>query len=219
MIPLYQPGTSVLHRMPAGAKLLALLALGIGVSLWRESPWAALSAWCVVVLGFLVVRTGRPGWSVLRGCAAGLHLLGVHVWRLKWLALLVAVPQVIFLPLETAGINTARILAIVLLAGLFTLTTRVSDVMELLTRGLGPLERAGLRRFGLTAERLSLAMALTMRSVPVVFGFYGQIREARRARGARTSLAGTAGMTTPLLVMSLQHAQETAEALAARGVR
>lgn len=218
MIPLYRPGASLLHRMPAGAKLLLLLAVGIVVSLWRESLWAPTLAWGLVLLGYLLVRQ-RAAAGVLEAAGKGLWVLLRQLWRLKWLVVLVAVPQLIFLEPSTAALNTARILAVILLAGLFTLTTRVSDVLELLSRGLLPLERAGLGRLGLTAERLSLAMALTMRSVPVVFGFYREITEARRARGASTSPAAAVSMTTPLLVMSLRHAEETAEALAARGVR
>lgn len=207
-----------MHRMPAGAKLLLLLAVGIVVSLWRESLWAPALAWGLVLLGYLLVRQ-RAAAGVLQAAGNGLWVLLRQLWRLKWLVVLVAVPQLIFLEPTTAALNTARILAVILLAGLFTLTTRVSDVLELLSRGLLPLERAGLGRLGLTAERLSLAMALTMRSVPVVFGFYREIIEARRARGASTSPAAAVSMTTPLLVMSLRHAEETAEALAARGVR
>ncbi|WP_044495970.1 energy-coupling factor transporter transmembrane component T [Nesterenkonia massiliensis] len=218
MIPLYCPGASLLHRMPAGAKLLLLLAVGIVVSLWRESLWAPALAWGLVLLGYLLVRQ-RAAAGVLEAAGNGLWVLLRQLWRLKWLVVLVAVPQLIFLEPSTAALNTARILAVILLAGLFTLTTRVSDVLELLSRGLLPLERAGLGRLGLTAERLSLAMALTMRSVPVVFGFYRETTEARRARGASTSPAAAVSMTTPLLVMSLRHAEETAEALAARGVR
>lgn len=209
MIPLYRPGSSALHRTPASAKLLLLLGIGIAASLWRDEVWVAVAIWGVVLLGSLFAR---PGWR-------GLGDLGAMLWRLKWLVALVAVPQLLFLTAEEAALNTARIIAVILLAGLFTLTTRVSDVQELIMGGFIPLERAGLGRLGVTAERVSLAMALTMRSVPVVFGFYGDIREARRARGAWSRLTGVAGVTTPLLVMSLRHAEETSEALAARGVR
>ena len=142
-----------------------------------------------------------------------------RLWSLKWLVLLIAVPQLIFLAPTEAVITTARILAVVLLAGLFTLTTKVSAVMDLVLAGFAPLERLGLARVGLGADRVALAMSLTMTAIPTVFGFYGEIREARRARGARTGPLGVVRMTTPLLVMTLKHAEETAEALTARGVR
>lgn len=209
MIPLYRPGVSALHRTPAGVKLAALVSVGIAVALWRDSPLVAAAAWAVVLGGFLLAYPG----------AGGAVQLLVRVWALKWLVVLIAVPQLIFLAPAEAGITTARILAVVLLAGLFTLTTKVSAVMDLVLAGFAPLERMGLGRLGLSADRVALAMSLTMTAIPTVFGFYGEIREARRARGAKTGPFGAVKMTTPLLVMTLKHAEETAEALTARGVR
>lgn len=209
MIPLYSPGGSPLHRTPAGAKLAALVVVGIAVSVWRDSLWVAAAAWVMVMCGYLLAyQRGRGAAELLR-----------RIWALKWLVLLIAVPQLIFVAPPEAAITTVRITAVVLLAGLFTLTTRVSAVMDLVLVGFRPLERLGLGRLGLTAERVALAMSLTMTAIPTVFGFYTEIREARRARGAKLGPAGVVGATTPLLVMTLRHAEETAEALVARGVR
>ena len=209
MIPLYNPGSSALHRAPAGAKLAALVAVGIAVSIWRDSPWVAAGAWAILLCGYLLAfRRGR-----------GVVELLLRVWTLKWLVVLIAVPQLIFVTPPEAVITSARIIAVVMLAGLFTLTTRVSAVMELVLLGLRPVERLGLGRLGLTAERAALAMSLTMTAIPTVFGFYREIREARRARGAKLGPGGVVSATTPLLVMTLRHAEETADALVARGVR
>lgn len=209
MIPLYWPGHSLLHRTPAAAKLAALLVVGIMVSLLRGEPWVAVGVWGVVLAGYLAAFRPHRGLG---------HLLR-RLWSMKWLVVLIAVPQLLFLPVDEASITTARIIAIILLAGLFTLTTPVSEVMDLVLSVMRPLERIGLGRIGVTADRVALAIALAMRSVPVVFGFYSEIRQARAARGASTGPAAAAGMTAPLLVMTLRHAEQTAEALAARGVR
>lgn len=216
MIPLYRPGTSLVHRVPAWLKLVLLVALGVTVALWRDDWRVAATAWCVVVLGYLLAGRGQGVFSAVQ---RGLTDLAQMVWRLKWLAVLILVPQLLFREVDEAAITTLRILAIILLAGLFTLTTRVSDVLDLLLALLRPLDRMGLGKLGLTAERAALSMALTMRSVPTVFGYYSEIRQARQARGAKTGAGGVVSMTTPLLVMSLRHAEQTAEALAARGVR
>lgn len=209
MIPLYSPGTSALHRAPAGAKLVALVAVGLAVSIWRDSAWVAAGAWAMVLCGYMLAfRRWRGAAELLR-----------RLWALKWLALLIAVPQLIFVPAPEAVITSARILAVVMLAGLFTLTTRVTAVMELVLLGFRPVERLGFGRLGLTAERVALAMSLTMTAIPTVFGFYGDIREARRARGAKQGPGAVVSTTTALLVMTLKHAEETAEALVARGVR
>lgn len=198
VMPLYQPGTSVLHRAGVGTKFLLVFALALGVSLQRENLWVVLTAWAVVVLGHLLAGVGVPG--LLR-----------RLWGLRWILLILTVPQLIFLEPQTAMLNVARVVAVIMVAGLFTLTTRTSDILAGFDRALAPLGRLGV-----DTSRISLALSLTIRSVPVILAFSGQIREALRARGRRVT---PRALIMPLLVMSLRHAEETAEALAARGVR
>ncbi len=202
MIPLYRPGDSPVHALPVWVKFVLLFAAAALVSFQRESVWALTSLWGVAIAGYLMSGAGVSG-------------LLLQIWRLKWLVVVLTVPQLIFLDLESTAFNLSRVLGVVLLAALLTRTTRTTDILTSFYAVLKPLERAGLHRFGFDAERASLALSLTIRSVPVVMGFSADIREAQRARGAR---AAPHRMIVPLLVMSLHHADETAEALAARGV-
>ncbi|GAA1145144.1 energy-coupling factor transporter transmembrane component T family protein [Nesterenkonia lutea] len=202
MIPLYRAGRSALHRMPVGAKFLFIFLAALSASIFRENPWVLLVIWASVLAGY-----------VLSGLGPGALL--AQLWRLKWLVLVLTLPGLIFLsPAETA-FNLTRVLAVVLLAALFTLSTATSDILSGCERLLRPLDPQ-LARFGLSSERISLGLSLTIRSVPVILSFYSEIREAQRARGMRPTPRAT---VMPLLVMSLRHAEETAEALAARGVR
>lgn len=202
MIPLYRPGISYLHRMPVGAKFLGIFLAALTASIFRENLAALLGVWALTFTGFLLSGIG------LRGLLA-------QLWRLKWLALVLTIPQLIFLTPAETGFNVARVLAVVLMAALFTLTTATSDILSSFERLLRPVDPL-LLRLGLSAERISLALSLTIRSVPLILSFYADIREAQRARGMRPTPRAT---VLPLLVMSLRHAEETAEALAARGVR
>lgn len=202
MIPLYRPGTSPLHRMPVGAKFIGIFLAALVASVFRETLGVLVGIWVVTLVGFLLSGIG------LRGLFA-------QLWRLKWLVLVLTLPQLIFLTPAETGFNVARVLAVVLLAALFTLTTATSDILASFERVLRPVDPL-LQRLGLSAERISLALSLTIRSVPVILSFYADIREAQRARGMRPTPRAT---VLPLLVMSLRHAEETAEALAARGVR
>ncbi|MBO0596446.1 energy-coupling factor transporter transmembrane protein EcfT [Nesterenkonia sp. E16_7] len=202
MIPLYQPGTSYLHRLPVGAKFLGIFLAALIASIFRENLAVLLGVWALTLTGFLLSGVG------LRGLLA-------QLWRLKWLALVLIIPQLIFLTPAETGFNVARVLAVVLMAALFTLTTATSDILSSFERLLRPVDPL-LLRLGLSAERISLALSLTIRSVPLILSFYAEIREAQRARGMRPTPRAT---VLPLLVMSLRHAEETAEALAARGVR
>lgn len=198
VIPLYRPGSSPLHRTGVTTKFLAVFIIALAVSLQRENPWVVLTAWVLVSLGHLAAGVGLKG-------------LVRQLWRLRWILVILTVPQLIFLPPDTAALNVTRVLAVIMVAGLFTLTTRTSDILATFEYILAPLGRMGLN-----TSRFSLALSLTIRSVPVILSFSAQIREALRARGRKVT---PKALVMPLLVMSLRHAEETAEALAARGVR
>ena len=47
-IGLFRPGSSPIHRLPAGLKLLALVLAGLG-SVFLHTPWQ-VTVWLVVVL-------------------------------------------------------------------------------------------------------------------------------------------------------------------------
>jgi biotin transport system permease protein len=121
------------------------------------------------------------------------------------------VPQLIFLGPEAAGANTARVTAAVLLAGLLVLTTRVTDLLDAVERGLRPLER-----FRFDSERAAVLLTVTLTTVPVLARLAQEVRDAQRARGARPGLRLFA---VPFLILSLKHADQLGEALSARGVR
>lgn len=196
MISLYRPGRSPLHRAPAWAKLVGLAVLALAASLFPHTVWTALGA-LVVVLALYAI--GGPG-PVEFGC---------QLWRAKWIVVVLAVSQVIFLGPEAAIIGTTRVVAVVLLAALVTLTTPMGEMLETLERALEPL-----RRLGLDPWRVAFTVSLTIAAVPVIADLSRQIREARRARGVRLGLHGI----VTLLVLTLRHADDVADALTARGL-
>jgi biotin transport system permease protein len=105
---------------------------------------------------------------------------------------------------------TANLLALVLLATLVTLTTRTTALVDTIVRACRPL-----RLVGVDPERVGLLLALGIRSVAVVVGLAGQVREAQVARGLSASPTAFA---VPLVVRSLRHAEALGDALVARGV-
>ncbi|OXM67466.1 MULTISPECIES: energy-coupling factor transporter transmembrane component T family protein [Amycolatopsis] len=191
----YEPGTSVLHRAPAGVKFLALLALAAVIFVLRSPLWLGVLC-AVAVVGYGVARVSwRRCWGLLRS----LGLLVVVVFALQWW----------LLGLEPAVVVCLRIVAALAAANLVTLTTRVDDLVAAVERGLGPL-----RRFGVRPERLGLLVGLTLQAVATLTGIAGEVREAAKARGADRSVVA---FTVPFLVRTLRHADELGEALAARG--
>lgn len=195
MISLYRPGRSPLHRTPAWAKLLGLTALVLAISLHPHTG-VSLAITGAGVVGLYALALLPPA-EVLR-----------QLWLAKWIVVLMVVTQLLFLTPWDALANTVRVVSIVLLAALLTLTTRSEELLETLEAALSPLARLGVdpRRVGLT---LSLAISM----LPVVAGMAARIRDAQRARGVRLGVRAV----VPLLVLALRHADDVADALSARG--
>ena len=193
---LYRPGRSPLHRAPAWAKLVVLIAAG-AASLLLDRPWQVAAALGVVVAGYAVA--GVPPRVMLRQARPLVWILGA-----------VAVFHVLATGWERAVVVVGVLLALVLLAALVTLTTRTVDLVDVLVAWLRPL-----RPLRVDPERVGLLLALAIRSVPVVVGLAQEVRDAQRARGLTASPSAYA---VPLVIRSLRHADELGEALAARGV-
>jgi len=197
MIVLYRPGTSLLHRMPAGAKVLVFAALVLAIALTANSVWTLPTAGILAISLYLMAGLGIP--TLVR-----------QLYAARWIALVMLVTQVFFLPVLAAISNTSRVLVVIVLAALITLTTRVPALLDATERALAPL-----RRFGVNPAGIGLVLALTITAIPVIGGFAADIREAQRARGAPVRLQT---FVVPLLVMSLKHSDELADALTARGI-
>ncbi len=196
MIGLYQPGSSVLHRLPAGWKLLGLLLAIIGVVL-LTAPWQLAVAALVAAGGFALARIpARTAWAQL--------------WPMRWFILLIAVFQVIVAGPERALMVCGTLLLTVALAALVTLTTRVTEMLDVCQRMLGPL-----RRFGVDPDRAGLVLALTIRCIPLMVEIVGAVSQARKARGASFSIRA---LVVPAVVRALRRADAIGDALTARGV-
>ena len=140
----------------------------------------------------------------------GPRTLVAQVWPLRWIVLLL-------LPFQwwTAGWYAAvgivgTLVVAVAAAGLVSLTTRVTDLLDVITRLLRPA-----RALGVDPDRVALLLALTIRAVPVIAGTLQEARDARRARGLERS---TRALVTPVVVRTIRHADRVGDALAARGV-
>lgn len=193
---LYEPGTSIVHRLGAGWKLLGLLAFAI-LTFVFGSPTALAALVLAVVAGYALARIPvRRCWQLARV----LIPLAIIVFGLQWW----------MLGFDRALTVSLRLLATLAAANLFTLVTRVEDLVTTVETALGPL-----RRFGVRPESVGLLVGLTLQAVTALSTIAGQVREAQRARGAERSFPAFA---IPFLVRTLRHADDLGEALAARGV-
>jgi len=195
VIALYLPGTSLLHRVRAGIKLLGLVVLALLISLW---PHTAIT---VALTGALVI-------GLYAGALYPPTVLLRQLWLAKWIIVLMVATQLVFLTPWDAMVNTVRVAAIVLLAGLLTLTTRSEELLDALEAGLRPLAP-----WGVDARRVGVTLSLTISMLPVIADLARRVREAQRARGVRIGYHAV----VPILVLALRHADDVADALSARG--
>ena len=129
---------------------------------------------------------------------------------LRWFLLVMAPFQWWSGGWEAVVVTLGGMVVAVAAAGLVTLTTRVSEMLDGVQRLAQPL-----RHVGVSPERVALTVSLTLRSIPVVGQLLQQTLDARRARGLDRSVRAVA---TPLVIRTVRHAERVGDALAARGV-
>jgi biotin transport system permease protein len=195
MLTLTCPFDHPLRRAPAGAKL-AGLAIGTTALFLTTGAWIAAAA----LAGVLALHlAGDP-----RVLPFALRLL----WPL-WPFAVVAVAWHLWrgTPVEGAAV-LLRMAAAVMAANLVTMTTRLDDMIAVLTRALAPLRPI------LPPRRAALALALAIRFVPDLMLTGARLAEAWRARSPRRPLHR---LIPPLTLAAIDTADRAAEALRARG--
>lgn len=192
----YRPGTSLLHRLPTGIKLLTLIAGILAVSILIRRPWHLVAPAAAVVV--LYGLAGVPVPTAIRQLRPAL-----------WMLLFIGAFQLLVAGWQRAVVVCGVLIISIALAALMGLTTRISEMLDAITRFLTPL-----RRVGVNPERIALLLAMTIRCIPLMFEVINQVSEARKARGLGFSLRSFA---VPVIVGTLMTADAMGEALAARG--
>ena len=196
MLSLYVPGTTPVHRAPAGLKL-AVLAL-IGLALFATARLVLVAAALVLVLAAGLL------WARLPSRALNWQVRPVWMWLVALFGfhLLVTGPLV-------GAVAVLRLLTLVLAAAVVTTTTRMTALVAVIEWLTSPLRVLGIR-----PARVGLVIAMTLRFIPLVSDRATRIREAQAARGADRVRPA---MVVPLLVQVLRMATTVGEALDARG--
>lgn len=195
MMSPYLSRVTWLHHVPATAKLIGLAL--IGVALLPVQDWRILAG-CLAVVSAIYLSLGREAVTRMNLFKPLLPLLlvigGLQAFAAGWSA---------------AATVLIRLVVMIMLANLVTLTTTISSLMEAILPLLRPL-----RHIGLSPKKLSLAITLVVRFVPVLFSGWKAREDAWRSRsGRRLSLHVVAAFIADTLKM----ADHVAEALDARG--
>lgn len=193
---LYVPGRSWLHRLGVGWKYLLLLLLTVPVLVVAD-PVVSVVALAVTMV---LLVTARVGWRFALALPRALWIL---------LAVLAGYQVLVGRP-DLAVVVCANLVTAVYASRLLTLTTPGPVLIDALVTGLGPF-----RRLGLDPERVGLAIAVMVRSVPMLLDTFEQVRQAARARGRDRNLFA---LVSPVVVRAVGQAQATGAALQARGL-
>ncbi|MEP2724331.1 energy-coupling factor transporter transmembrane protein EcfT [Roseibium sp.] len=191
---LYVDTDSPIHRLHAGVKLSSLVVVGTAVFLLNEWLYLAAVLLATVALYFVARIPLKVAYAQLRPV---LYLLAI-----------IFIVQSLF-DHWTMGVTVAlRFLCLILFASLITLTTRVSEMVDVIESAMQPFTP-----FGVNPAKTSLAISLAIRFLPVIAQKFHDVREAQNARGLGGSIVATA---VPLIVRTLRMANDIAEALDAR---
>lgn len=196
MLSLYYPTGSLLHRTSTWLKLL-VLAVGSTALIWLPNSYWALLIVVVPIIGYLLARLP---WRIL----------GTDLFRISWLLVFLLITQLIFNEPVQAATVIARLTTIILAAQLFTRITKIQQLITTVENLMTPLQPLGVNPY-----KVALAVALMLSAIGQIVGFIRQVRDAQRARGVRLA---PWSWVVPVLVLSLKHADDVADALVVRGL-
>lgn len=196
LVGVYQPGETLLHRLPVGVKVLGLGAFSLTVVLVRDvrASWVFLA----VALGLALLARVRLG--VLARAARVVLLFAVFVAALQWW----------WYGRDKAIETLVDLVALALAAIVVSATTPVNAMLDALIRWVRPL-----RHVGVDPERVALTFALAIQSLPGTVTLALETRDAAHARGLGRH---PRAYLTPFVIRVVARAHETGDALHARGI-
>lgn len=219
----YFPGHSLIHRLDPRVKITAVFLLSIAIFLPKGWPgysavaiFTLLAVWLAEVPIKMILRGLKP-ILIFLVITAVFNLFLTPGATLFKLGPLTASREGLILSL----ITSLRLILLVTIASLLTLTTspiRLTDGLERMLRPLKPL--------GVPAHELALMMTIALRFIPTLAEEADRIMRAQQARGAefRTGsvtarVRGLIPVLVPLFVAAFRRADELAIAMEARGYR
>ena len=219
----YIPGRSLLHRLDPRFKLLALIALIVGLIVARSVPGVLLLSAYVALLFLCSHLSLQVAWRSIRPVLLILAfaffinlfippegdplLFSWFIFRISWGSL------------RNAFLMTLRVLALIFVSNLLlTLTTSAMEMSQAITGLLHPL-----RRFGVPVEDVGMMMSIALRFIPTLMDETDMIMKAQSSRGANYDtgglmkrLRGFVTVLIPLFISAFRRAESLAEAMEAR---
>lgn len=220
----YIPGESAIHRMDPRAKLLAVLFFVVIIFL--ANNW--LTYLLTVVFAITgVALSGVPPRFIYRGLRPVILIIVftflLNIFFTKGGQSLV---NVWFIHIYETGLIQAvyisiRLLVIIVVTTLLTLTTSPIDITDGLEILLGPL-----KKLRLPVHEFALMMSIALRFIPTLMEETEKIMKAQSSRGVdfntgsvKNRIKAIIPLLIPLFVSAFKRAEELAMAMEARGYR
>lgn len=192
----YQPGTTVLHRLPVGVKIAGLALLSLSVVLVRDLR----GSFTFLAITLTLALVARLPLGLVARSTRGVLLIAVIAGAVQW-----------WFYGRDKAIETFLDLIILATAALIvTATTAVNAMLDSIVAWSTPL-----RRFGANPEKLALTFTLALTALPGTFTLAVETRDAARARGLGWH---PRAYLTPFVIRVVARAHETGDALRARGI-
>jgi len=217
----YVYGTSLLHRLDPRTKLISLLA--VMTALFAGNGWIALCFTGIFCISACAMSGLKPFYFIR------------SILPFKWLILMTVLLNVVFIgghilieaPFPYGGITSeglssgllygARIVLLVSMASLLTLTTEPIVLVDGVEKLLKPFSKIGLKH-----HEIALAMVITIRFIPILLDEADKIRKSHIARGLRPDkdlrhkIRSASILLLPLFTSAVRRAENLAVAMDCR---
>ncbi|MCH3971506.1 MAG: energy-coupling factor transporter transmembrane protein EcfT [Oscillospiraceae bacterium] len=218
------PGSSIIHRLDARAKLLCFFAL-LAAVVATSQVWGYVCIFCVIaailLLAWLPVSISltsvRQLWAffIVIFCMNALFFDAAHPLWSWW----------IFRPSAEGMVQGAsvalRVALVLLLSNALTCTTAPMDITSALESLMKPLQLLRV-----PVEEIAMIISAAIQFIPTLAEETEQIRKAQTARGARfeskkltEKAASILPLVIPIFLSAFRRADELSLAMEARGYR
>lgn len=216
----YHSAASPVHGLDPRTKLVGVLV--VVVALFVAANWPATGFMAAVIAAMFAVSR-IPPLQALRSVAPILFVAAfAALFNVLFLQGGEVYLDVGWLKVTSEGVDRGlfvgcRLVLLLLLGSLLTMTTTSIDVTEATERLLSPFARVGL-----PAHEFAFVMGTALRFLPQFSDEFQSIRAAQLARGARLStspvrgMAALSSMVVPLFASVFRHADTLSAAMEAR---
>jgi len=218
----YIPGNSLVHRINPLAKIISMIIILIGIFIITD---VRVYLVCLVLVAILVKMANMSFFKLLKRLRILLFMTfflffvnafviqtGPELFRIGFFSLhLDALNQTVMILL--------RLVLMVMISSLLTMTTKPLDLTLGLEQMFSPL-----KRFGFPAHELAMMISIALRFIPVLVEETNKIMIAQTSRGVdfnsskfKEKITAIISLLIPLFTSAIKRAEDLADAMEARG--